>query len=214
MIITRNILFLVFSFWATLLFSQSKTSYEIYWVDNFKEDFSFRKNWSYNENVFKNEIGQLVCDGYCPENLNGMRDSKGHIYPDSISKYYELFDTTHFYHSLLCESTCSEFAGSDYIFVKKGSADTLFCRTAGTVSTHCSLSLTITKTHVFPMAELNSIMMDKGLQYYEPKRGVMEIDKIAWENGVLKALFEFEFHDPENPKTPIEWRGKIYSLIY
>lgn len=38
-------------------------------------DFSFTTQWSYNENVFRNRSGQLVCDGLCPERLLRLTDS-------------------------------------------------------------------------------------------------------------------------------------------
>lgn len=194
--------------------AQQSKYYKIDWEDHLEGDFSFKNNWSYNENVFKNSIGQLVCDGFCDEELYQMRDENGIIYPDSISNYYEMFDTTHFYHTLECESNCSEFTGTYFVRLEKRSGDTLFCQTYGTVSTHCYLELTIVGDEVFPVAAINSILGSGKPEYYDLISGYLKIDKLNWDKGIFKAEFNYRFLDSKFPEEDIFWKGKIYALIY
>ena len=59
----------------------------IKWVENLAGDFSFIKKWSYPEGVYKNEYGQLSCDGLCPPEIDAMKDSTGRIYADSLRAF-------------------------------------------------------------------------------------------------------------------------------
>ena len=43
--------------------------------------FAFRKQWNYNENVFKDKNGRFFCDGFCPDTIEQMKDGKGRIKP-------------------------------------------------------------------------------------------------------------------------------------
>lgn len=61
---------------------------EISWVDNLPGDFSFAKNWDYPEGVYRNEFGQLSCDGLCPQEVDRMMDENGKIYEDSFTAFF------------------------------------------------------------------------------------------------------------------------------
>lgn len=41
----------------------------------------------------------------------------------------------------------------------------------------------------------------------------ISIDKKLWKEGIMKAVFSFDFEHKENPKEPIYWKGRIYSKI-
>ena len=86
---------------------------KIQWVDNLPGDFSFSKKWDYPEGIYKNEFGQLSCDGICQEEVYAMMDSAGKIYKDSLAAFYKIVDTAHQYHSIKADAWCYEYAGTD-----------------------------------------------------------------------------------------------------
>ena len=64
---------------------------QITWADNLLGDFSFKENWEYLEGVYKNEFGQLSCDGFCPPETDQMKDKNGKIFEDSLAAFYQLY---------------------------------------------------------------------------------------------------------------------------
>ncbi|MBB4037596.1 hypothetical protein GGR21_003516 [Dysgonomonas hofstadii] len=104
----------------TLFSCKEKQGIEIRWTDNLEGDFSFTQEWSYPENVFLNEYGELVCNGLCDTILDKMRDENGRIIKDSITHYYQLLDTTHHYYTLHSEAHAHEWAGTNYAEAYKG----------------------------------------------------------------------------------------------
>jgi hypothetical protein len=175
-------------------------------------DFSFITQWSYNENVFRNRSGQLVCDGLCPERLLNLTDSTGRILPDSVQVYYSLFDTTHYYHTLSAKSSCSEFAGADFAFAQKQHDGSVLCYTTGGVATHCTLSFTLTADSCVASAALTSIIAGED-QNYPCKAGEISIEEELWKQGVLKAVFRFEFTEVFPGRGVIYWEGLVYCEI-
>ena len=184
----------------------------ISWVNNLTGDFSFTKNWDYPEGVYKNEFGQLSCDGLCPQEIDRMKDKNGKIYEDSLIAFYKLVDTTHQFHSIQSDAWTYEWAGTNFVTVKKKNADTTICYTQNNVSTHSSLILTIIKDKCIPTIELNSVT-PTGIKTYNCKGGQIEIDKSLWKKGILKANFDFVFDHTENSDKPMYWKGKIYANI-
>lgn len=182
------------------------------WVDNLPGDFSFANNWSYPEGVYKNEFGQISCDGLCPTEIDVMKDSTGRIYEDSLHAYYEIIDTTHQIHSIQCEAWCYEWAGSDFIEVSRKSDDSINCFTLTGIDTHCSLNIDIIKNTCYAVIDLKSIEQCGDTKYY-CTNGYITINKILWKEGILKAEFSFNFEHIENPNKPIYWKGKIYAKI-
>lgn len=185
---------------------------EINWVDNVSGDFSFTKNWDYPEGVYKNEFGQLSCDGLCPQEINRMKDENGKIYEDSLTAFYKLVDTTHQFHSIQSDAWTYEWAGTNFITVTKKNKDTTICYTHNNAATHSSLILIIVKNKCIPTIELNSVT-STGTKTYHCKGGEIEIDKSLWKKGILKANFDFVFDHTENPDKPMYWKGKIYANI-
>ncbi len=185
---------------------------EVKWVDNLQGDFSFTEKWNYPENVFRNDYGELVCDGLCDDALFGMRDADGRILPDSIDRYYQLLDTTHYYHTIESDADCYEWDGTDFAYAYRGGGDTVSCHTAYGVSAHSSLRFIVTENSCIPSIELNSIT-DAGIKYYRGKGGWIRIDRTLWQKGILKAEFDFTFDNSDDIENPMRWKGRIHTKI-
>ena len=185
---------------------------KIVWVTHLKGDFSFTKKWSYPEGVYKNEYGQLSCDGLCPPEIDNMKDDRGKIYEDSLRAFYKYVDTAHLQHTISSDAWCYEWAGTNFIDVYRMSNDMVFCKTLTNVATHCSLELTIKDDNCVVVIDLASIVAGGNAKFYCTNGNII-IDKDLWKQGILKATFNLNFGHQENPKKPIYWKGKIYSKI-
>jgi hypothetical protein len=192
--------------------STSDMPIKIEWVDNLIGDFSFIGKWTYPEGIYKNEFGQLSCDGLCPPEINVMIDSTGHIYKDSLKAFYKIVDTTHQTYSIQCEAWCYEWAGTNSIVAIQKNKDTIECNTACNTATHCCLHFYIINDICYPEVELKSIVANKSMNY-PCKNGYIKIDKEILKKGIIKADFDMNFENKENPKQPIFWKGKIYTKI-
>ena len=181
-------------------------------VGNLTGDFSFKDSWSYPEGIYRNEFGQLSCDGFCPPETDKMKDENGRIYENFLEAFYELIDTTHIFHSLKSDAWTYEWAGTNYIIAERINKDTIVCFTQNNAATHSNLHLIITKNTVKPTIVLNSIVSKNGEKTYCCKSGKMVIDKKLLNKGILKATFDFEFYHDENPNK-MYWKGKIYAKI-
>lgn len=181
------------------------------WVSDLSGNFSFTKRWNYPENVFKNSFGQLVCDGLCDPQLDLMRDENGRIYNDSLTRYYQLLDTTHQYYTISNEAQCDEWVGTDFAFAYY-SGDIIKCYTATNAATHSILRLSVIGDKCIPQIELNSIQ-SSGIQYFECTGGYIKIDKMMVKKDILKADFNLTFRDASSPERPIWWKGQIYTSI-
>lgn len=216
----RHLIYLIFiagliSCRSTIDNSENLKSGEIRinWTNKLSGDFSFKEKWDYPEGVYKNDFGQLSCDGLCPPEIERMKDEKGRIYEDSLKAFYRLVDTTRQFHSIQSEAWAYEWAGANFITATRKNKDTIACFTHNNVATHSSLFLTITKEKCIPKIELNSIIGSTGTKTYTCKRGQIEIDKNLWDKGILKARFDFVFDHKENPNKPMFWKGKLYTEI-
>jgi hypothetical protein len=187
------------------------TPVRIQWVDKPGGDFSFRYKWDYPESVYKNQFGQLSCDGDCPPEIGTMKNNEGRIYKDSLRAFYNLVDTTHQFHSIQCVAWCYEWAGTDYIDVTP-SGDSIHCATVCNMATHCSLHLDFAKDSCYAFIKLRSIVAG-GDAVYPCTGGYLKIDKYLWAKGIMKAEFSLNFEHRENPQKPIYWRGRIYKRI-
>lgn len=185
---------------------------EINWVDSLTGDFSFTKNWSYPEGVYKNEFRQLSCDGLCPQETDKMKDDNGKIYEDSLTVFYKLVDTSHQFHSIQSDASTYEWTGTDFVTVIKKSVDTTICYTHKNVGTKSRLIFTIIKDKCIPIIELNSVTTTVRKIYY-CKGGQIVIDKGLWKKGILKVNFDFVFDHSESPDKQMYWKGKVYANI-
>lgn len=203
----------IYCFLALLAVSCSKKDgIEIEWVDSLTGDYSFTEKWDYDDNIFRNQFGQLVCDGFCPEEISSMRDEEGRIYEDSVSKYYQFVDTSHIYHTIECEARCYEWAGTNHTKAIRISPDSVKVYTLCNPATHSSLILNIVNGRCIPRTELNSIT-PSGLRSFNCSSGYIKIDKSLWEKDIIKADFHFTFENKLQPSDSLWWKGRIYTTI-
>jgi hypothetical protein len=182
---------------------------EIEW-DQGMGDFIFLTNWSYPEGIYRNDFGQLSCDGFCPERTDAMKDSTGRIFDDSISAFYALVDTTHRFYTLYSDAQCVEYAGADYMIAKR-QHDTVVCYSLCNAATHCSLNLKIVKNTCIASLEIHSITGKDTT--YVMQDGFMKIDPALWEKGILKGAFDMTFNEDIKSSKYVYWRGLIYTKI-
>lgn len=218
-----SILFLYFSLpsfaqWRVVRSNEGKirltnsVPVKIKWVKELKGNFSFKNKWEYPEGVFRNSFGQLICDGFCPEEVENMFGPGGRIKKDSLKSFYKFVDTSHIPHSLSSTARCYEWAGTEFIEATRKSPDTVFLASATNAGTHCSLELTIAGDICYPVINLISIVFGGSAVYYCTD-GFITIDKTFWDKGIIKAIFSFNFRHDKDPGTPMFWKGKIYAKI-
>ncbi len=201
-----------FGFIGNSKFFDKDTEIKIQWIKNLCGNFDFRTKWSYSEGIYRNKFGQLSCDGFCPEGTELMKDSAGKIYTDSLTKFYQLVDTTHQFHSIECDAWCYEWTGTNFITAKQITENQTICSTHLNLATHCQLFLEINNDICIPRIELNSIMSNE-LKTYYCKGGFIKIDSNLWTKGILKAEFDFYFNNTDEPDQKMYWEGKIYTII-
>jgi len=215
-----TLIFLSLLFTGSFLYAQTKATHaasvpvKIQWVNGIDGDFSFTSAWSYPLGVEMKSNGKAGCadGGFCPERCYNMLDSNGIVLRDSARIFYQLLDTTHQFHSAVCETSCDEWDGTDFLDVYRINKDSVSGFTATGIATHCSLQILLVKNSCFATIDLNSITEAGDILYY-CTGGTIRIDQTTWKNGALKADFNFTFYDPANPKKPIYWKGRCYSLI-
>lgn len=190
--------------------NEQKNKLPIIWVDSFQDDFSFRNNWSYKEGIYTNNYGQLSCDWFCPEGVEQMKIN-GKIIDDSLTSFYELVDTTHYFHSLKSEAIQYEYAGCDYIHCYKKD-DEIIGATDITISTHSTLNLKIEKDSLEAWIIYNSIT-NMGERKFPLIKGNISIEKKSLKNGIIKAKFDFTFNNILDKEQELTWSGLIYSKI-
>mgnify|MGYP000743008991 CR=1 FL=1 len=184
----------------------------IQWAANLQGDFSFKEKWSYREGVYKNRHGQLSCDGFYPLEIDSMKDESGRIYEDSLPAFYKIIDTTHVFHSLQSHNRMYEYSGTDFIEFVKQENEIIRGESINNVSTHSSLVLELENDFCVAWVEFNSIR-DLGLNKFPLKSGTIKIDRSLFENGIIKAEFDFKFENTVEPDKELFWNGNIYSEI-
>jgi hypothetical protein len=188
--------------------------FEINWVEKIDTNFDFTNNWSYPENVFRNNYGQLICDNNCPNEIDGMIDEEGKIKKESLNAFYEIIDTTHLFHSLKSESNAPEFAGSDFIQVTRQNEKKTKINTSTNVGTHSNLNIEIDGSKFTAWIDLYSIT-SIGNHKFTISKGNLIIERKSWEQGILKAEFDFTFENTLNQirKKTFNWKGKMLKEI-
>jgi hypothetical protein len=184
-------------------------SAKIEWRNEINEPFLFTRNWDYAEGIFKNEFGQLTCDGLCPREIDRMKDEQGMILKDSISSFYQFVDTSHQFHTIQCDAWCYEWAGTNYIDVVRNSGDTIILETRCDAATHSALVLEIVNGCCIPKIILNSIASPKEKVYF-CRTGQIQIDQKLWDKGIIKAIFDFTFNNTDSQSQKMFWKGKMY----
>jgi hypothetical protein len=193
---------------------KSDSKLEIKWVEKIESNFEFANNWSYPEGVYVNRFGQLSCDGICPIEIDEMKDDEGRIKEESLKAFYEIIDTTHLFYSLESESNAPEFTGSDFIQVTRQNKKKTKINTSTNVGTHSSLNIEIDKSKFTAWIDFNSIT-PIGNHKFTISKGNLIIERKSWEQGILKAEFDFVFENTLNQikiKT-FNWKGKVLKEI-
>lgn len=192
--------------------NNSNQKIRIEWTNNLEGDFSFKEKWSYKEGVYRNRHGQLSCDGICPIEIDRMKDSSGKIYQDSLKAFYTIIDTTHIFHSLESENKMYEYTGTDFIEFKKYKNGIVKGKSKDNISTHSILAIELQNDSCNAFVIFNSIK-DLGINNFPLKSGTIKIDKMLFENGIIKAIFNFKFENTLASEKELFWKGKIYSKI-
>lgn len=184
----------------------------IEWVEDLEGDFSFKDNWDYPENIYKNQFGQLICDGLCPSEIDRMKDEEGRIYPDSLPIFYQYVDTTHQAHTLQSEAWVYEWAGANQMVFEQQEDQTLLGQSVCTIATHSSLNIHIKGDWATAWVDFNSIRR-LGKHRFLAQGGTLKVDRSLFEQGVIKAAFDWTFENTLEPNQALYWRGLIYSSI-
>ncbi|MGS2727875.1 hypothetical protein ACU8DI_14795 [Psychroserpens sp. BH13MA-6] len=212
-IATLLLLFLISISFKTI---ENETSFsdkiKIEWTENVLGDFSFKEKWSYQEGVFRNKHGQLSCDGICPEETHRMKDEFGKIYEDSLQAFYKVIDTTHIFHSLQSENKMYEYSGTKFIEFIKLKNGIIRGQSLKNTSTHSSLILELKNDSCHASVHFNSIR-DLGEHYFPLKSGNIRIDQKLFQDGIIKAEFDFKFKNTLEPNKELFWKGRIYKKI-
>ncbi len=187
---------------------------KITWTDSLTGDFTFKDQWSYPECVYRNQYGQLSCDGICPEATYAMKEKGGRIIQDSIASFYKLVDTSHCYHTLKSEARVYEWGGTDFITFKQMPDGKIKGQSVNTIGTHSSLCIEIDNDTCLAWIDFNSITdLYPNPYYFYLTEGSIQIDRNYWQKGIIKCTFNFNFENTIEPGTPLFWKGKIFSTI-
>lgn len=217
---TKLFLFLIL-FQGVFFFSSAQTTatkssipVKIRFVNGLAGDYSFSEKWSFPLGVETKSDGRAGCadGGFCPERCYPMLDSNMICFPDSETIFYQLLDTSHLYHTLQCQASCYEFAGSDYIYAEHLKGDTLHLYSATGIATHSSLELYIINDNCYAYIDYKSIAAGAGGFFYCTE-GTISFDKDLWAKGIIKGDFNFKFKDRIKTKIPMYWKGKIYTKV-
>ncbi len=191
--------------------ADSKQRIKIEWVENLKGDFSFNKKWNYGDGIYRNQNGELRLDsGMVPleieEIINRMKDEKGEIYKDSLSKYYKVIDTTHIFHSIKSN-------GNYYhMEFKKMENDEIKGETINNISGYSHLHIKLKNDYCYAWIDYKSVS-DKGNHIFNLKNGRILIDKSLFKKGIIKTEFDFNFKNTLDLNEKLSRKGKIYSYI-
>lgn len=183
------------------------------WVDSLDGDFSFTENWDYPEGVYVNQWGQLSCDGFCPMEIDKMKDDQGRLFDDSLSAFYSIVDTTHRYFTHEGIVRTYEYGECNHAFAKVLNGK-MHVQTEVNVSTHTSLHIVFDaevklETEFKIYLIYNSIRNTKPIVYLA-RSGDLEISKKMFKEGIVKMSFDLKFEDiSNNPKFEQTWNGKI-----
>ncbi len=184
---------------------------KIEWVKDLNGDFSFKEKWSYPEGIYKNSFNQLSCDGFCPIEVDKMKDENGRIFDDSLASLYKLIDTTHLAYSLQSKNRMYEYSGTDFIIFKTVN-NQIIGQSLNNVSTHSSLNISLENEVCMAWVDFNSIT-NLGQHTFPLTHGAIKIDQALFKKGIIKASFNFHFKNDLNPNEKLFWEGQIYSII-
>lgn len=206
-------LWILFFLLPFLSFSQV----DFIWADSINDDFSFTEEWDYQEGIYTNQWGQLSCDGFCPMEIDRMKDNQGRIYDDSLTAFYKIIDTTHHYFTHQGTVRAYEYGECNYSFATEVNGK-ISVQTEVNISTHTSLHIIFdAKSRSGADSKIyliyNSIRPVKPVAFYA-ESGTVEISKEKYKKGILQMRFDLKFEDvSNNPEFPQSWKGKIETTI-
>ena len=197
--------------------TDSENKIKIEWVENLNGDFSFKEKWNYREGIYRNQEGELRLDtGLFPPEIEGMinrmKDKTGKIYKDSLTKYYKIIDTTHVFHSIKSEANVYENTVYDHMEFKKMKNGGIKGETINNVSGYSHLHIKLENEYCYAWNDFKSFR-DLGNHIFNLKSGKILIDKSLFQQGIIKAKFEFNFKNTLELRKKLSWKGKIYSKI-
>ncbi len=183
------------------------------WGDSIDANFSFAEEWDYPEGVYINEWGQLSCDGFCPMEIDRMKDEQGRIFDDSLSTFYSIIDTTHrhFTHEGIVRTF--EYGECNHASAKE-LCGKIHVQTEVNVSTHTSLHI-VFDSEINTETEFKIYLIYNGIRNTKPivylaQSGTLEISKKMFKEGIIKMSFDLKFDDiSNNPEFEQTWKGKI-----
>jgi len=196
----------------------SKNKIKIEWVRNLNGDFSFKEKWNYRESIYRNQNGELRLDSglFPPEFgkiISRMKDETGKIYKDSLERYYKIIDTTHIFHSIKSEANVYESTVYNHMEFKKMKNGNIIGKTINNASGYSHLHIKLENEYCYAWNEYNSIKSLVGNHIFNLKSGEILIDKPLFQQGIIKAEFDFIFKNTLKLKEKLSWKGKIYSKI-
>ena len=197
--------------------TNSENKIKIEWVENLNGDFSFNEKWSYRDGIYRNKNGELRLDTGIislefEKTINRMKDETGEIYKDSLTKYYKIIDTTHIFHSIKSEAKVYENTVYDHMEFKKMKNGGIKGETINNVSGYSHLHIKLENEYCYAWNDFKSFR-DLGNHIFNLKSGKILIDKSLFQQGIIKAEFEFNFKNTLELKKKLSWKGKIYSKI-
>jgi len=183
----------------------------IKWVEKLNGEFEFTKIWSYKEGIYRNSFGQLSCDGFCPERIDKMKDSKGKILKDSLIVFYQLIDTTHIFHNLNSIIDNEEKSYVNFINTSQVNESVFTLFTIQNSHIYGSLKIMLINSKCFSEIVVISPNPVVGMVCYKLKTGNIYIESEAFKKGIIKSKFDFTF-ELDN-QSQIEWKGFINVTI-
>lgn len=175
-------------------FESRLSEIQIRWVNDLPGDFSFRDNWSYPEGADTTRLFHSMES----EGENNKWTTSSRIPTMREGRQPDEFRMVRF--------------RADFISVERIHKDSVICYAMNRDSS--CLNLVIAENTVRATMESNGKETSSGKIFYYCSKGKMTIDKNLWEQGILKATFDFKFDDKETaPYGHTYWRGKIYTEI-
>ena len=180
-------------------------------------DSASTRGWEYQEGIFTNKWGQLSCDGFCPREIDLMKNDQGRIFDDSLTAFYSYIDTTHRHFTLERSNEPYEYGQAHYMITEKRDGK-LFLRSEMNLALNTSIHIE------FDPSPENSFKLKTYLIYYslsdQPPRtfnllsGQVEFCEQAYNEGFLQLKFDLNFETEQWSKEKFQnWNGKIFIAL-
>lgn len=190
---------------------------EFNWVDQVEDDFSFVEQWDYQEGVYVNQWGQLSCDGFCPIEIDRMKDEMGRVYDDSLSSFYSFVDTSHSHYTFNGSARAYEYGDCHYANASLVNGK-LHIQTEINIATHSSLHIELdTENSSKPITRIyilhNSIRNIPG-KVYLALNGTVELSKEKLADGIVQMKFDLDFQSEEDDEGGLQhWDGLVLTHL-